>query len=108
MAALTAIVLTVFALTICNADAADATTRQVTYVFGDSMAEVGNNNYLPNALAKSNYPWYGVDYIKGQPTGRFTNGRTVGDIMCKLKGYQKILNLLTRPNLRVLLNLFST
>ncbi|OAY66160.1 GDSL esterase/lipase [Ananas comosus] len=81
MAALTAIVLTVFALTICNADAADATTGQVTYVFGDSMAEVGNNNYLPNALAKSNYPWYGVDYIKGQPTGRFTNGRTVGDIM---------------------------
>ncbi|PON55565.1 Lipase [Parasponia andersonii] len=53
----------------------------VTFVFGDSLTEVGNNNYLQYSLAKSNYPWYGVDYAGGQATGRFTNGRTIGDII---------------------------
>lgn len=56
----------------------------VTFVFGDSLTEVGNNNYLQYSLAKSNYPWYGVDYVGGQPTGRFTNGRTIGDIICNI------------------------
>ncbi|KAL8150738.1 hypothetical protein V2J09_020546 [Rumex salicifolius] len=53
----------------------------VTFVFGDSLTDVGNNNYLPYALAKCNFPWYGVDYIGGKATGRFTNGRTIGDII---------------------------
>jgi hypothetical protein len=55
----------------------------VTYVFGDSMSEVGNNNYFPMSLAKSNYPWYGIDYPGRQATGRFTNGKTIGDYMGK-------------------------
>ncbi|KAK3039314.1 hypothetical protein RJ639_028714 [Escallonia herrerae] len=53
----------------------------VTYIFGDSLTEVGNNNYLQYSLAKSNYPYYGIDYNGGQATGRFTNGRTIGDII---------------------------
>lgn len=60
---------------------AKKSSELVTYVFGDSLTEVGNNNYL-NSLARSDYPWYGVDYNGGQPTGRFTNGRTIGDIIC--------------------------
>ncbi|XP_054799493.1 GDSL esterase/lipase At5g37690 isoform X2 [Prosopis cineraria] len=51
----------------------------VTYVFGDSLTEVGNNNYMQYSLARSNYPWYGIDYSGGQPTGRFTNGRTIAE-----------------------------
>ncbi|KAG5052931.1 hypothetical protein JHK87_005129 [Glycine soja] len=50
----------------------------VTYIFGDSLTDVGNNNFLQYSLAKSNYPWYGIDYSGGQATGRFTNGRTIG------------------------------
>lgn len=61
--------------------ACEARSDLVTYVFGDSLNEVGNNNFL-NSLARSDYPWYGVDYNGGQPTGRFTNGRTIGDIIC--------------------------
>ncbi|XP_058187143.1 GDSL esterase/lipase At5g37690-like [Rhododendron vialii] len=53
----------------------------VTYIFGDSLTEVGNNNYMQYSLAKSNFPYYGIDYPGGQPTGRFTNGRTIGDII---------------------------
>nr|DAD32153.1 TPA_asm: hypothetical protein HUJ06_011004 [Nelumbo nucifera] len=71
-----------FSIMIAMAMVAMASAAEpVTFVFGDSLTEVGNNNYL-QSLAKSNYPWYGVDYIGGQPTGRFTNGRTIGDIIC--------------------------
>ncbi|XP_057441997.1 GDSL esterase/lipase At5g37690 isoform X2 [Lotus japonicus] len=55
--------------------------KPVTYIFGDSLTDVGNNNFLQYSLAKSNYPWYGIDYSGGQATGRFTNGRTIGDII---------------------------
>ncbi|GMH05160.1 hypothetical protein Nepgr_007000 [Nepenthes gracilis] len=58
-----------------------ASAKLVTFVFGDSLAEVGNNNYLQYSLAKSNYPWYGIDFVGGRATGRFTNGRTIGDII---------------------------
>ncbi|CAA2974298.1 GDSL esterase lipase At5g37690 [Olea europaea subsp. europaea] len=58
----------------------------VTFVFGDSLTEVGNNNFLQLSLAKSNYPFYGIDYIGGKATGRFTNGRTIGDIISSKLG----------------------
>ncbi|XP_057521582.1 GDSL esterase/lipase At5g37690 [Amaranthus tricolor] len=60
----------------------------VTFVFGDSLTEVGNNNYLQYSLAKSNYPWYGIDFLGGKSTGRFTNGRTIGDIISAKLGIQ--------------------
>ncbi|KAK2990746.1 hypothetical protein RJ640_003814 [Escallonia rubra] len=58
----------------------------VTYIFGDSLTEVGNNNYLQYSLAKSNFPYYGIDYNGGQATGRFTNGRTIGDVISEKLG----------------------
>ncbi|CAM0944346.1 unnamed protein product [Alopecurus aequalis] len=87
MAALAALVLgiAVVALAHCSVVGATATAAAakgpVTYVFGDSMSEVGNNNYFQLSLAKSNYPWYGIDYPNAVATGRFTNGRTIGDYM---------------------------
>ncbi|KAK4765905.1 hypothetical protein SAY87_007547 [Trapa incisa] len=66
-------------LAVVSADTAAA--KPVTFVFGDSLTEVGNNNYL-QSLAKANYPYYGIDYEGGRATGRFTNGRTIGDIIC--------------------------
>ncbi|XP_027338950.1 GDSL esterase/lipase At4g16230-like [Abrus precatorius] len=49
-----------------------------SFVFGDSLLDVGNNNYIVS-LAKANHDPYGVDF--GMPTGRFSNGRTVVDII---------------------------
>lgn len=46
------------------------------FVFGDSLVDSGNNNYIPT-LARANYFPYGIDF--GFPTGRFCNGRTVVD-----------------------------
>ncbi|KAJ3699340.1 hypothetical protein LUZ61_003045 [Rhynchospora tenuis] len=80
MAAVLAIHTIAFAYMVSIANSGVA-AGPVTYIFGDSMADVGNNNYFPQSLAKANYPWYGVDYSTKQPTGRFTNGRTIGDVM---------------------------
>ncbi|KAJ6738534.1 GDSL-LIKE LIPASE/ACYLHYDROLASE-RELATED [Salix koriyanagi] len=51
----------------------------VTFIFGDSLTEVGNNNYLQYSLARSDFPWYGIDYSGRKATGRFTNGRTIAE-----------------------------
>lgn len=50
------------------------------FVFGDSLVEAGNNNYIPS-LSKANFIPNGIDF--GGPTGRFTNGRTIIDIIGK-------------------------
>ncbi|XP_022749059.1 GDSL esterase/lipase At4g16230-like [Durio zibethinus] len=48
------------------------------FVFGDSLVDVGNNNYIAS-LSKANFVPNGIDF--GGPTGRFTNGRTIVDII---------------------------
>lgn len=51
------------------------------FVFGDSLVDVGNNNYL-SSMAKANYYPYGVDFEFGT-TGRFSNGKTFVDFLGK-------------------------
>ncbi|CAL9240652.1 unnamed protein product [Arabidopsis halleri] len=53
----------------------------VQFIFGDSLSDVGNNKNLPRSLATANLPFYGIDFGNGLPNGRFTNGRTVSDII---------------------------
>ncbi|KAJ6801706.1 GDSL esterase/lipase-like [Iris pallida] len=53
----------------------------VQFIFGDSLSDVGNNNYLTKSLARAALPWYGIDFGSGMPNGRFTNGRTAADIV---------------------------
>ena len=55
--------------------------KVVQFIFGDSLSDVGNNMYLTRSLANANLPWYGIDFGNGMPNGRFTNGRTVADII---------------------------
>ncbi|KAJ3671586.1 hypothetical protein LUZ60_007665 [Juncus effusus] len=54
------------------------------FVFGDSLTDNGNNNFL-DSLAKSDYYPYGIDFFQG-PTGRFSNGQTIIDAMCDVLG----------------------
>ncbi|KAL3534584.1 hypothetical protein ACH5RR_003045 [Cinchona calisaya] len=53
------------------------------FVFGSSLVDNGNNNFLPNSLAKANYSPYGVDFPLGS-SGRFTNGKNVIDLLGEL------------------------
>lgn len=50
------------------------------FIFGDSLVDAGNNNYIVS-LSKANYPPNGIDFTGHQPTGRYTNGRTIVDIL---------------------------
>lgn len=56
-----------------------------SFIFGDSLVDAGNNNYL-QTLSKADIKPNGIDFKAsgGLPTGRYTNGRTIGDIVGKL------------------------
>ena len=62
------------------------------FIFGDSLVDVGNNNYLETALAKANIAPNGIDFPTHNATGRFCNGKTCPDIMG-----QSSPSLLSRP-----------
>ncbi|KAK9284147.1 hypothetical protein L1049_023315 [Liquidambar formosana] len=53
-----------------------------SFIFGDSLVDAGNNNFL-STLSKANIRPNGIDFTAsgGNPTGRYTNGRTIGDIV---------------------------
>ncbi|KAG9440766.1 hypothetical protein H6P81_020931 [Aristolochia fimbriata] len=61
---------------------AAAAALGASFIFGDSLVDAGNNNYLPT-LSKANIRPNGIDFTAsgGTPTGRYTNGRTIGDIV---------------------------
>ena len=50
------------------------------FMFGDSLADAGNNNFIPKCAAHADFPPYGMSFFH-HPTGRFTNGRTAFDFV---------------------------
>ncbi|CAN6233994.1 unnamed protein product [Urochloa humidicola] len=60
------------------------------YVFGDSTADVGNNNYLAGgAVPRANFPHNGVDFPTSRPTGRFSNGYNGVDFLALHMGLKR-------------------
>ncbi|KAL2893679.1 hypothetical protein RDABS01_009588 [Bienertia sinuspersici] len=53
------------------------------FVFGTSVVDNGNNNFIKGSLSKANYKPYGIDFPSG-PTGRYCDGRNVADSVCHL------------------------
>ncbi|XP_014523898.1 GDSL esterase/lipase At5g55050 [Vigna radiata var. radiata] len=71
------------------------------YVFGDSLVDVGNNNYLPLSVEKAILPHYGIDFPTKKPTGRFTNGKNAADLIAEKLGLPTsppYLSLLSKVN----------
>ncbi|KAI6687523.1 hypothetical protein NL676_024351 [Syzygium grande] len=56
------------------------------FVFGDSLVDVGNNNYLPVSLVKADFPHNGIDFPTKKPTGRFSNGKNSADFLAEKLG----------------------
>ncbi|KAH7675580.1 GDSL lipase/esterase protein [Dioscorea alata] len=56
------------------------------YVFGDSLADVGNNNHITFSLLKANFPHNGIDYPGHKATGRFSNGNNSVDFLADYLG----------------------
>ncbi|KAM7501542.1 hypothetical protein LguiB_000446 [Lonicera macranthoides] len=57
------------------------------FVFGDSLVDNGNNNFLFTP-ARADAPPYGIDYPTHLPTGRFSNGKNIPDLICEELGYE--------------------
>ncbi|KAK8579872.1 hypothetical protein V6N13_143034 [Hibiscus sabdariffa] len=53
------------------------------FVFGSSLVDNGNNNFLHDSLAKADFLPYGIDFPQG-PSGRFTNGKNVVDLLAQM------------------------
>ncbi|KAL5068549.1 hypothetical protein RYX36_019436 [Vicia faba] len=50
------------------------------FVFGDSIADNGNNHFLATT-ARADTPPYGIDFPSHKATGRFSNGLNIPDIL---------------------------
>ncbi|KAH7866630.1 hypothetical protein Vadar_022947 [Vaccinium darrowii] len=60
------------------------------FVFGDSLVDNGNNNYLATS-ARADSPPYGIDYPSHRPTGRFSNGLNIPDLISERMGTESTL-----------------
>ncbi|XVF57043.1 hypothetical protein PTKIN_Ptkin06aG0171300 [Pterospermum kingtungense] len=65
------------------------------FVFGDSLVDNGNNNYLATTARADAYP-YGIDYPTHRATGRFSNGLNIPDIISEQIGSEPTLPYLSR------------
>ncbi|MED6146217.1 hypothetical protein PIB30_032594 [Stylosanthes scabra] len=72
------------------------------FVFGDSIVDTGNNNYI-TTIAKCNFPPYGRDFAAGgfQPSGRFSNGLVPSDFIAEIFGVKNTLPPYLDPNLQL-------
>ncbi|CAJ1964095.1 unnamed protein product [Sphenostylis stenocarpa] len=64
----------------------EAQKAPAVYVFGDSLVDVGNNNYLSLSIEKAILPHYGIDFPTKKPTGRFSNGKNAADLIAEKLG----------------------
>ncbi|BBN06335.1 hypothetical protein MPTK1_3g20230 [Marchantia polymorpha subsp. ruderalis] len=93
--------LSVFALVIiCTCHRALVCSAQplvkAIFNFGDSTTDTGTNSYLPNPAFLANFTPYGQTYFN-RPTGRFSDGRLVIDILAAFFKLPLLLPYLT-PN----------
>lgn len=75
-----------------------ASAARAFFVFGDSLVDNGNNNFLMTT-ARADAPPYGIDFPTHMPTGRFSNGLNIPDIISEYLGAEPALPYLS-PYLR--------
>lgn len=67
-------------------------------VFGDSTVDTGNNNYISTTF-KANHVPYGVGFPGKTPTGRFSDGLLVPDMLLSELGIGQLSPPFLTPNL---------
>ncbi|KAE8009904.1 hypothetical protein FH972_006310 [Carpinus fangiana] len=60
------------------------------FVFGDSLVDNGNNDYLATTARADSYP-YGIDSPTHRATGRFSNGLNIPDLISEQLGAESTL-----------------
>ncbi|GMH24551.1 hypothetical protein Nepgr_026394 [Nepenthes gracilis] len=70
-------------------------------VFGDSILDSGNNDYV-DTLCRVNYLPYGRDFDGGdKPTGRFSNGKIPSDLLAEKLGIKEFVPPYLDPTLQI-------
>ncbi|XP_042507586.1 GDSL esterase/lipase At1g29670-like [Macadamia integrifolia] len=67
----------------CKEIESDGAETNGLFVFGSSLVDNGNNNFLGSTTTKADYLPYGIDFPLG-PTGRFSNGKNFVDQLGQL------------------------
>ncbi|KAJ0781406.1 putative triacylglycerol lipase [Helianthus annuus] len=60
------------------------------FVFGDSLVDNGKNDFLVTT-ARADSPPYGIDFPTNCPTGRFSNGLNIPDLISEHMGMKSPL-----------------
>uniref|UniRef100_A0ACD5VLJ5 Uncharacterized protein n=1 Tax=Avena sativa TaxID=4498 RepID=A0ACD5VLJ5_AVESA len=96
VASFLAVVLAAVHLLSVTATAADAPLPRVkqldvpaVFAFGDSTLDTGNNNILNTAVRADHAP-YGREFPGGAPTGRFSDGKLLGDYLVEVLGIKEL------------------
>ncbi|XP_076942684.1 GDSL esterase/lipase At5g55050-like [Bidens hawaiensis] len=79
MLTITVVVITV----ICSLSLSNAGSPAV-FIVGDSLLDVGTNNFILKAIGKAKYPHYGIDFFNSTPSGRFSNGLNMADFIARV------------------------
>ncbi|KAF3788776.1 GDSL esterase/lipase 6 [Nymphaea thermarum] len=66
------------------------------FIFGDSIVDCGNNDYLPNSTAVADYLPYNMDFFA--VTGRFSNARNLADCVAESLGFEHLIACSRDPN----------
>ncbi|CAN6441411.1 unnamed protein product [Victoria cruziana] len=69
------------------------------FVFGSSLVDNGNNNYVRNSTARADYLPYGIDFPCG-PSGRFSNGNNPVDVLGRLLNLPHLLPVFYDPRIK--------
>ncbi|OAY44351.1 GDSL esterase/lipase LTL1 [Manihot esculenta] len=77
-------------LVLAMASFAPQAEARAFFVFGDSLVDNGNNNYLATT-ARADAPPYGIDYPTHRATGRFSNGLNIPDLISEAIGSEPTL-----------------
>ncbi|KAF3953910.1 hypothetical protein CMV_020681 [Castanea mollissima] len=80
----------VLVVSVLGTVAPKAEAARAFFVFGDSLVDSGNNNYLATT-ARADSPPNGIDYPTHRPTGRFSNGFNLPDIISEQMGAERTL-----------------
>ncbi|KAH7574846.1 hypothetical protein JRO89_XS02G0012600 [Xanthoceras sorbifolium] len=78
------LVLIALCLAVVALRTANAAKVPAIFIFGDSTADVGTNNFLPGSKFRANIPFNGIDFPGGKATGRFSNGLNSADLLAML------------------------
>ncbi|XP_058198762.1 GDSL esterase/lipase At2g30220-like [Rhododendron vialii] len=88
----------VFSITAKRLDTTNSPRFTAILIFGDSLLDTGNNNFIPTVV-KANHKPYGQDFPGKIPTGRFSNGKLVSDLLASALGIKETVPPFLDPNL---------